>query len=225
LRDSLNGLSMAASDSRWVDWAVAQEYLREHYFPSLHPRLVLGEGDPVNPRVMIVGGAPGAAEAMAGRPFVGKTGAVLRDLMELAGLCVRRGSGAWWDAHPELTENAWLTYVVPFRPGGNRTPTLEEVRAFRRMLKTEWRMIGCPRIIVPIGKVALYAVTGKRFPLTRVSGSAQRYTGSHSLRFLVMPMINPAQGIENPALRPILERDWGRLANAMASWQGRNPNA
>jgi len=209
---------MAASEDKWYAWREALRFMRRNSFPSLHSRLVMGEGDPVNPRVMLIGEAPGAAEALQGRPFVGKSGVVLRDLMLLAGLCTKRGTGAWWDAHPELTVNAWLTNVVKFRPPGNRTPTDPEIRAFRRMLKTEWRMVGCPRIIVPIGGMALYAITGKHFSIVRVSGYPLKYTGSHKLNMLVMPMIHPKYGIEHPALQPRLERDWAGLGDAMASW-------
>ena len=62
--------------------------------------LVFGEGA-IGARVMLVGEAPGAQEALLGRPFVGKAGKNLNEFLELAGL--DRG---------EL----YVTNTVKFRP-------------------------------------------------------------------------------------------------------------
>ena len=59
------------------------------------------------PLVAIVGEAPGATEDQTGRPFVGKSGALLDELLAVAGL--DRGRAA-------------VLNVVKCRPPGNRTP-------------------------------------------------------------------------------------------------------
>jgi uracil-DNA glycosylase family 4 len=64
------------------------------------------------PLVAFVGEAPGATEDETGRPFVGKSGALLDQLLGEAGL--------------DRAECAVLN-VVKCRPPGNRTPTAPEV--------------------------------------------------------------------------------------------------
>ena len=47
--------------------------------------LVYGEG-PLNPELMLIGEAPGEQEALAGRPFIGKAGKNLDEMLERCGL-------------------------------------------------------------------------------------------------------------------------------------------
>lgn len=194
-------------DEQWDLFKESALNLRAMSFPSLNQKHVTGEGNERNPIAMLIGEAPGAQEEIKGRPFVGKSGLVLRDLMKIAGLWLDNAECA-----PLDLANAWLTNVVKFRPPGNRTPTEPEIRAFRRLLKTEWRLIGRPSLIIPIGAVALRAITGRWVSITRASGKCQTVTGSQGTLMHVWPMLHPAYGLRNPALRPVMERDWQRLA-------------
>src|SRR3954453_12161724 len=72
---------------------------------------VPGEGSP-DARVVIVGEAPGASEDKAGRPFVGRAGHLLDDLLAEAGL---------------ERDEVFITNVVKARPPGNRDPRKAEV--------------------------------------------------------------------------------------------------
>ena len=47
--------------------------------------LVYGQG-PLNPELMLIGEAPGEQEALAGRPFIGKAGKNLDEMLERCGL-------------------------------------------------------------------------------------------------------------------------------------------
>ena len=51
--------------------------------PGMEDALVFGEG-PANPKLMLIGEAPGEQETLAGRPFVGKAGKNLERFLELA---------------------------------------------------------------------------------------------------------------------------------------------
>ncbi|MFQ9805693.1 MAG: uracil-DNA glycosylase family protein [Christensenellales bacterium] len=53
--------------------------------PGRENALVFGEG-PQNPKLMLIGEAPGEQESLQGRPFVGKAGKNLDHFLELAGL-------------------------------------------------------------------------------------------------------------------------------------------
>ena len=74
-------------------------------------RMVPGEGNPAA-RVMFVGEAPGATEDELGRPFVGRAGKLLGELLAEAGL---------------VREDVWITNVVKARPPKNRDPKAPEV--------------------------------------------------------------------------------------------------
>ena len=73
--------------------------------------MVPGEGSP-SAEVMLVGEAPGASEDELGRPFVGRAGRLLDELLAAAGL--RR-------------DEVYVTNVVKARPPGNRDPRASEV--------------------------------------------------------------------------------------------------
>src|ERR1700755_1933071 len=73
--------------------------------------MVPGEGDP-DAAVMIVGEAPGASEDEEGRPFVGRAGRLLDELLAEAGL---------------QRDDVFITNVLKARPPNNRDPKVAEV--------------------------------------------------------------------------------------------------
>lgn len=178
-------------------------------FPRLSKTYVPGEGKEKNAEAFIIGEAPGASEDMQRRPFVGKAGQVLRQLMRLADLYAA--------ADGQIAEpiNCWLTNVVKFRPAGNATPTPVEVGAFRRFLQEEWNAVGQPALIIPVGAVALRAVTGKPLSILRAAGKCHTYRSAMTTKILyIWPMVHPSwvlrQG-NNAALQKLIELDWERL--------------
>jgi DNA polymerase len=105
----------------------------------MHP--VFGEGTP-GARLVLIGEAPGAQEAAAGRPFVGKAGKQLDALLDCVGL--KRG-------------DIFITNAVKFRPTNhdgrsNRTPTGGEMREGLALLRDELELIA-PRIVATLGNV------------------------------------------------------------------------
>ncbi|MEM0499393.1 MAG: uracil-DNA glycosylase [Methanothrix sp.] len=104
---------------------------------------VPGEG-PADARIMMIGEAPGAAEDLAGRPFVGRAGAILNRALGLAGL--NRGE-------------IFITNIVKCRPPGNRQPSGEEIRACMPYLRKQIEIIG-PSAVCLLGNVPAKAVLG-----------------------------------------------------------------
>lgn len=192
-----------------IDWDALGEIQDGNFgwrsaFPELSEVYVPGEGD--NPIAVIIGEAPGAQEETKRRPFVGTSGAVLRQLMDTAGL--------WATDLPDSAcpdANCWLTNVVKFRPPKNRKPTPLEIKAARPWLRMEWEAIGKPRLIIPIGSTALEAVFGRWVPLHKVSGRVIMCTSREGLELAVWPMLHPSFGLRNPVMQPLLEQDWSRL--------------
>ena len=103
------------------------------------------------PLVAFVGEAPGATEDETGRPFVGRSGALLDQLMAEAGLA--------------RAECAVLN-VVKCRPPGNRTPKAPEVARCSGWLNRQIEMLD-PPAIVALGLSAAKWFLGPRTVLAR----------------------------------------------------------
>lgn len=134
--------------------------LEDPNFPQrFDANYVGGIGNSTDPLAMVVGEAPGATEDLEREPFIGVSGQVLTQLMEMAGLYARPGVSAGSEDHPEtqgmIEPNVWLTNSYKFRPDSrNRTPSAIELIAARPYLREEWRLVGKPKLIVCVGSVA-----------------------------------------------------------------------
>ena len=112
-----------------------------------------GDG-PVPARAMLVGEAPGLREEEESKPFVGKAGQYLDEVMERCNLS---------------RDDVFISNVVKCRPPGNRTPKTSEVKACHDFLVKEVEAVN-PDYIMALGGVALKALTG-RGGVTRLMGS------------------------------------------------------
>jgi uracil-DNA glycosylase family 4 len=155
---------------------------------------VPGEG-PAEAGVMLVGEAPGRSEDEAGRPFCGRAGRLLDELLGAAGL--RR-------------EDVYVTNVVKARPPANRDPTADEVFHWWPWLKREVEIVR-PRVIVPLGRFALQCfLPGAR--LADAHGRAVRRAG-----WTYLPLYHPAAAGRSTALRETAFADIARLPAALAA--------
>jgi uracil-DNA glycosylase len=178
---------------------------------DLSDQYVPGEGAQRDCEVLIIGEAPGAQEEIRHRPFVGPAGRVLRQLMANALLY----TDDWENEEQKCygVANTWLTNVVKFRPPRNRKPTPEEITAFRWLLRTEWMVVGKPRVIVPVGSTALHAIFGKPMSILKVAGRPHKvHSRLSDMDLHIWPMVHPAFGLRNKAVQPLLEKDWNKLA-------------
>lgn len=126
-------------------------------------RYVKGDGS-INSKVVLVGEAPGENEALTGRPFMGKAGRLLDQLLDIAML--RR-------------DRVYVTNVVKFRPVKNRNPFAREAQMGGIFLRREIKIIN-PVIVVALGRFARDAVlptqTGQWGKIYRRKGEGtQRY--------------------------------------------------
>lgn len=107
-------------------------------------RVAWGEGS-LDAGVMFIGEGPGRDEDREGRPFVGRSGRLLTDIIE-KGMKLARSE-------------VYIANVVKCRPPGNRDPRPEEVAACSRYLHRQIEVIA-PRVIVAVGGVAGCALLG-----------------------------------------------------------------
>lgn len=99
---------------------------------------VMGRGNP-RARIMLVGEAPGEAEARTGKPFMGRAGKLLDLLLLSAG----------------LTGRVYVTNVAKCRPPNNRTPTTNEASICSQFYLEKEIVTIRPSAIVLLGRVAI----------------------------------------------------------------------
>ncbi|MGY1825539.1 uracil-DNA glycosylase [Blastococcus sp. SYSU DS0541] len=113
------------------------------------------------PRFVLVGEAPGATEDDTGRPFVGRSGALLDQLLAEAGL--DRGQAA-------------VLNVVKCRPPANRTPKAPEVARCSGWLRRQLELLGSP-VVVALGLSSAKFFLGPRTVLAAVRGRPHEVDG------------------------------------------------
>jgi DNA polymerase len=143
-----------------------------------HSRLhsVPGEGNP-QARLVVVGEAPGATEDETGRPFVGRAGQLLTDI--LAAIKLTR-------------EEVFICNVLKCRPPNNRDPEPLEVAACSPYLHRQLELIR-PKVIVAMGRPAARALLGTNASLGELRGRVHRYRG-----IPVIVTYHPAALLRNP---------------------------
>jgi len=147
------------------------------------------------PRVALVGEAPGATEDETGRPFVGKSGALLDQLLAEAGL--------------ERAETAVLN-VVKCRPPGNRTPKAAEVARCSGWLRRQLELLDPPAILA-LGLSAAKWFLGPKTVLARAREHAPHSWNGRGLYVTYHPSAAIRFG-PNGAPRAALAADLRQIA-------------
>ena len=155
--------------------------------------MVPGEGAS-DADIMIVGEAPGASEDKQGRPFVGRAGKLLDELLAEAGL---------------ERDQVYITNVVKARPPGNRDPRADEVAHHMPWLETQLALIQ-PKLVVPLGRHAL-AHFSDSAKISEVHGTEITERGR-----TLFPLYHPAAALHNQSLRATLFEDARALGRALS---------
>jgi uracil-DNA glycosylase family 4 len=126
---------------------------------------IFGTG-PTNAKLMIIGEAPGAQEAAQGKPFVGPSGELITELLEVAGLNRR---------------DVYLTNIIKIRPPENPLGTLQAINnpETGKGYKAEdffpllWKEIEAlqPNCILALGRLAMETLTHQYGKITDYRGS------------------------------------------------------
>lgn len=99
---------------------------------------VVGEGSHTA-HIMFVGEAPGKNEAETARPFCGKSGKVLDDMLESIKL---------------NRSDVYITNIVKDRPPENRDPTEEEIKIYAPFLNRQINIVQ-PKVIATLGRFSM----------------------------------------------------------------------
>ena len=165
-------------------------------------RTVPGDGDP-NAELMFIGEGPGFHEDQQGRPFVGRAGQLLDDL--LAGIGLSRA-------------DVFVANVVKCRPPQNRDPQADEIAACEPYLSEQINGIR-PKLIVPLGRFATqYFRPGAAMGRSR--GTAVR-----AGQWLIYPVYHPAAALRQASLLEVLREDFARIPQLLAQAERPTPAA
>lgn len=182
---------------RIVDEIVARtdsplyEYRKENnYIP------VIGEGS-LDADIFFVGEAPGKTEAETGKPFCGRSGKFLTEMIESIGL---------------HRKDVYITSVVKDRPQDNRDPTKQEIELYGPYLDRQFEIIK-PKVIVLLGRISMNYVfekAGIGDQLETIgSMHGKEYVGKLSYgKVVLLPLYHPAAALYNPKSKATLMEDF-----------------
>lgn len=163
---------------------------------TYHTQTVFGEGS-ADADLMFVGEAPGEQEDRTGRPFVGRAGQKLDEMIKAMGLS---------------RQDVYIANVLKSRPPDNRTPLQDEVDACSPFLVEQVRIIE-PKVIVSLGGPATKLLLETKTGITRLRGQWASYQAG-GLNVRVMPTFHPAYLLRNYT-RQTREQVWSDLCAVM----------
>ena len=163
--------------------------------------VVFGEGN-VSASILFIGEAPGATEDASGKPFCGRAGKILDQLLLKAGMS---------------REDIYIANILKCRPPGNRNPKGEEIDACNQHLDQQIGLIK-PKIIGCLGNFSTKWVMEKFGLKNKVQGISK----IHGLVFIapvsqgsikIVPLYHPAVVVYNANTIFALEEDFNMLKN------------
>jgi uracil-DNA glycosylase len=137
---------------------------------------VPGEGPP-DARLMVVGEGPGANEDAQGRPFVGRAGELLNQILAAID-CPR--------------ETVYIANIVKCRPPNNRNPERDEIAACIPYLYRQIALVA-PTVIVAMGSTAACALLETRGSLSSLRNKVHHFRGTP-----LVVTYHPAALLRNP---------------------------
>jgi DNA polymerase len=161
-------------------------------------QLVFADGVPGS-RIMFVGEAPGEGEDRIGRPFVGRAGQLLDRMLSTIGLD---------------RQKVYIANVVPWRPPGNRTPTLQETQICLPFIERQIDLAD-PEYLVCLGASATRTILGVRGGIMRTRGAWFTYSRPAGRDIRALAMLHPAFLLRQPGHKRFAWADMRALASEL----------
>lgn len=166
---------------------------RDKTLPLIESNLVFGEGSP-DCLVMFIGEAPGFHEDKQGRPFVGRAGQLLNELIKDLG----------WKR-----EDVYITNIVKRRPPENRDPEPNEIEAYKPYLAKQIEIIN-PKVIATLGRFSMNYF----LPFAKISRDHGKVFESEGR--IIFPLYHPAAALRATAVLNELRDDFKKLPGVIA---------
>ena len=154
--------------------------------------VIPGEGNP-DTKVIFIGEAGGYHESIQRRPFVGRAGMLLNQLLQSIEL---------------KREDVYITNMVKTRPPENRDPLPEELKAFGEYLDREIEIIK-PKAIVTLGRFSM----GKFLPGVKITAVHGKQFGVdfNGRKVIIIPMFHPAAALRAGQVMTMFKEDFLKL--------------
>jgi uracil-DNA glycosylase len=161
---------------------------------------VIGEGDHFA-KIMFIGEAPGKKESLTEKPFCGKAGSILNELLE--SINIER-------------KDVYITNIVKDRPPLNRDPSPGEINLYSPFLNYEIDIIK-PKIIATLGRFSSEYILNKfnvknEGSITAIHGK-EYFTILNYGKVKVVPLFHPASAIYDPKKKNLMIKDFKKLKN------------
>jgi len=173
--------------------AELEKEIRAAKLPLSESNLVFGEGNP-DCQVLFIGEAPGFHEDKLGRPFVGRAGKLLDELIIMVG----------WKR-----EDVYITNIVKRRPPENRDPLPTEIEAYKPYLARQIEVIK-PKIIATLRRFSMnYFLPFAKISLDR--GKVFQTDG-----YTIFPLYHPAAALRSTNVLEELRKDFRKLPDVVS---------
>ena len=141
-------------------------------------RLVIGRGS-VFADLLIIGEAPGAQEDLEGKPYVGKSGKLLNELLIKAGI--------------DYKDDVYFCNVIKCRPPNNRKLTTREINIHKPWLLQQIKLVD-PKFIILTGSTAMRTILDVKSPISNLRGKWSRKDGRE-----IMTIFHPSYLLRFPS--------------------------
>ncbi len=179
-------------------WEQARGCTKCPQLAAARQTVVFGSGN-ADADLMFVGEAPGKNEDEQGRPFVGRAGKLLEQLLGEVGL---------------QREDVFINNTLNCRPPDNRDPHPVEIENCQDYLMRKIELVE-PRVLCTLGNFATKLLRGDNAGITKVRGQAEiRVIGRRAVRLL--PILHPAAALYTPANLEKLRADMAQLPALLA---------
>ena len=158
---------------------------------SISNTTVFSDGNP-NSDIMLIGEAPGKDEDLQGKPFVGKAGKLLDKML---------------DAIDLNRTNVYITNIIPWRPPGNRQPTIKEIILCLPFVQRHIELVN-PKLLILLGGTATKALLMSDSGIMRLQGKWHKYS-SYGLAspILTRAIFHPAFLLRSPSYKKMAWED------------------
>ncbi len=155
---------------------------------------VAGEGNP-DADIIFIGEAPGRQEALRGKPFIGRSGQLLRSFIREIGL---------------KESDVYITSPVKYLPDRG-TPAKKDIEHGRIHLMKQFAVIE-PKLVVLLGGVAAQGVLQEKLSVNAMHGKAKEKDG---IRYFFT--FHPAAALRFPPLKKLLTDDFQKIRQIVNS--------
>jgi uracil-DNA glycosylase len=164
-------------------------------------QLVFGDGDEAA-KIMFVGEVPGREEDATGVPFVGPPGLLLNKMLNAIGL---------------KRSDVYVSQIVPWRPPGNRTATLQEMAICKPFITRQIELVN-PEILVCLGGPASQTLLNQTLGILNIRGHWIDYKcGERTIK--AMPILHPAYLLRQPLQKKLAWKDLQEIRESLQTFK------